>query len=179
MLHFFFHFLYVTWEGSTAGIEFVLKRFAMVIIPLFFELSFSQSKIYFFIKSYRLLLYICISRFLFCSHHWGDILSQLYSYTRESLVFLSEHDYEQNQVRKKQQRKIIWFNPPFNLDVSTNAAKTFLNLIEKHFPRSSKLHKIFNKNTVKVSYSCTQNMSQIIKGHNKDCSERNTRNSRV
>ena len=39
--------------------------------------------------------------------------------------------------------------------------------MEKHFPRSSKLHKIFNKNTVKVSYSCTQNMSQIIKGHNK------------
>ena len=101
------------------------------------------------------------------------------TYTRESLVFLSEHDYEQNKVRKKRQRKIIWFNPPFNLDVSTNVAKIFLNLIEKHFPRSSKLHKIFNKNIIKVSYSCTQNMSQIIKGHNKDCSERNTRNSRV
>ena len=76
-------------------------------------------------------------------------------------------NHEQNNVRRKRQRKIIWFNPPFNLDVSTNVAKIFLNLIEKHFLRSSKLHKIFNKNTVKVSYSCTQNMSQIIKGHNK------------
>ena len=38
-----------------------------------------------------------------------------------------------------------------------------LNIILKHFPCSSKLHKIFNKNTVKVSYSCTQNMSQINK----------------
>ena len=76
-------------------------------------------------------------------------------------------NHEQNNARRKRNRKIIWFNPPFNLDVSTNVAKIFLNLIEKHFPRSSKLHKIFNKNTVKVSYSCTQNMSQIIKGHNK------------
>ena len=74
-------------------------------------------------------------------------------------------NHEQSKVRKKRQRKIICFNPPFNLDVSTNMAKIFLNLIEKHFPSSSKLHKIFNKNTVKVSYSCTQNMSRIIKGH--------------
>ena len=76
-------------------------------------------------------------------------------------------NHKQNKTRRKRQRKIIWFNPPFNLYVSTNVAKIFLNLIEKHFPRSSKLHKIFNKNTVKVSYSCTQNMSQVIKGYNK------------
>ena len=44
----FFHFPYVTWDGSAVGIKFVFKRFDMVIMPLFFELSFSQSKIYFF-----------------------------------------------------------------------------------------------------------------------------------
>ena len=76
-------------------------------------------------------------------------------------------NHEQNNVRRKRQRKVIWFKPPFNLDVSTNMAKIFLNFIEKHFPRSSKLQKIFNKNIVKVSYSCTQNMLQIIKSHNK------------
>ena len=76
-------------------------------------------------------------------------------------------NHEQNNVRRKQQCKIIWFDPLFNLDVSTNMAKLFLNLIEKHFPHSSKLHKIFNKNNVKIICSCTQNMSQIIKGHNK------------
>ena len=47
-------------------------------------------------------------------------------------------------------------------------------MIEKHFPRSSKLHKIFKKNTVKVSYSCTQNISQIIKGHNKKIVKKET-----
>ena len=81
-------------------------------------------------------------------------------------------NHEQNNVRRKRQRKIIWFNPPVNLDVSNNLAKIFLNLIEKQFPRSSKLHKIFNKNIIKVSYSCTQTMSQIIKAHNKEINQK-------
>jgi len=68
--------------------------------------------------------------------------------------------------QKRRRRKIIWFNPPFNKSVSTNVAKKFLSLIDKHFPPSSKLNKIFNRNTVKVSYSCTENMEKIIKGHN-------------
>ena len=89
------------------------------------------------------------------------------------LTYISPNN-EQNNVRRKRQSKIIWFNPAFNLDVSTKMAKIFLNLIEKHFPRSSKLHKIFNKSTVKVSYSCTQNMSQIIKGHNKKIAQKET-----
>ena len=46
-------------------------------------------------------------------------------------------------------------------------AKRFLNLIDQHVPKSNKLHPIFNRNTVKVSYSCTQNMSCMIKSHNK------------
>ena len=83
-------------------------------------------------------------------------------------------NHEQNKVRRKRKRKTIWFNT-----LSTNAAKTFLNLIEKHFPRSSKLHKIFNKNTVKVSYSCTQKMSQIIKGHNKKMVQKETQEALV
>ena len=39
-------------------------------------------------------------------------------------------------------------------------------LIDKHFPKSHKLHKIFNRNNLKVSYSCTTNMANIIKSHN-------------
>ena len=42
-----------------------------------------------------------------------------------------------------------------------------LQLIGTHFPPANKLLKIFNGNIVKVSYSYTQNISQIIKGHNK------------
>ena len=69
--------------------------------------------------------------------------------------------------KKKRQRNIIWFNPPFSRAVSTNVAKRFLQLIDKHFPPSNKLHKVFNRNTIKVSYCCTQNVRNIITSHNK------------
>ena len=46
-------------------------------------------------------------------------------------------------------------------------SKTFLQLIAKHFLRSHKLHEIFDRNTVKVSYSCMTDMPKITKGLNK------------
>ena len=61
----------------------------------------------------------------------------------------------------------MWFNPRFSKSFSTNVAKTFLQLVTKHFPKSHKLYKILNRNTVKISYSCMNNMSKIIKEHNK------------
>ena len=70
-----------------------------------------------------------------------------------------------NNTKSKRKRKIIWFNPPFSKNVKTNVAKR-LNLMDKHFPPKHKLHKIFNRNNVKVSYSCTSNILMIIKGHN-------------
>ena len=51
-------------------------------------------------------------------------------------------------------------NPPFNINVATNVAKTFLTLIDKHFPKNRRLSKIFNRNTIKVSYSCLPNVKQ-------------------
>ena len=50
--------------------------------------------------------------------------------------------------------------------VKSTIGKTFLNLIKRHFPKTSKLHKIFSKNTVKVSYSCMSNMASILSSHN-------------
>ena len=63
-------------------------------------------------------------------------------------------------------RKMIYFNPPYNQNVSTNIAKIFLKFIDKHFPRTHRLHKIFNCNTIKVSYSCMNNVQQLIKKNN-------------
>ena len=39
-------------------------------------------------------------------------------------------------------------------------------MLDKHFPKKSKLHKIFNRSTVKVSYSTMPNVERIIKNHN-------------
>ena len=73
----------------------------------------------------------------------------------------------ENKTNKMQRkRKIIWFSPPFNKNATTNVSRRFLNLPEKNFPKEHKLHKIFNKNTLKVSYSYSLNMTQIINSHN-------------
>ena len=70
--------------------------------------------------------------------------------------FTLNYTYKKDiKEKRNRSRNIIWFNPPFNKNVSTNVAKQFLNLIDEHFPKSNKLHAIFNRNAVKVSYSCT------------------------
>ena len=69
--------------------------------------------------------------------------------------------------RRTRQRNIIWCNLPFSNNVQTNIGKTFLRLISKHFPKHHKYHSLFNKNNVKVSYSCTENLRSIINKHNK------------
>ena len=66
----------------------------------------------------------------------------------------------------KRRRNITWFNPPYSQNVSTDVARQFLKLIDRHFPKSHKYHKLFNRNTVKVSYSCMPNMGAIIASHN-------------
>ena len=68
--------------------------------------------------------------------------------------------------QSKRKRNIVWFNPPFNLQVKTNVGKHFLKLVDKHFPVNHPLHKVVNRNCVKVSYSCTPNIKTIIQTHN-------------
>ena len=69
--------------------------------------------------------------------------------------------------RRQRKRNILWYNPPFDLQVKTNIGKTFLLLIDKHFPPHHRLHKIINRKTVKISYSCMPNMASHIASHNK------------
>jgi len=45
--------------------------------------------------------------------------------------------------------------------------QAFLKLLDEEFPKGHVLHKIFNRNTVKISYSCMTNLKQNIEGHNK------------
>ena len=72
----------------------------------------------------------------------------------------------QESQPKARKRKVIWFNPPFDQSVSTNVAKKFLCLVDKHFPKHHRYHKLFNRNTIKVSYSCMPNVAAIISSHN-------------
>ena len=72
-----------------------------------------------------------------------------------------------NQRQQNRSRKIIWFNPPFSANVATNIGQQFLQLIDRCFPTGHVLRKIFNRNTLKLSYSCMPSIGRIIKSHNK------------
>ena len=72
-----------------------------------------------------------------------------------------------NTKAKNRKRKCIFYNPPFCESVKTKFGKLFLELLDKHFPKSNELHKIFNRNSIKISYCCSPNIKAIISGHNK------------
>ena len=72
-----------------------------------------------------------------------------------------------NKSAKNRKRNTIYFNPPFCQSVKTKIGKTFLRLVDKHFPKSNEYHKIFNRHTLKISYSCMSNMKTLILSHNK------------
>ena len=53
----------------------------------------------------------------------------------------NELQYTEKTVAKKRfrRRNVIWFNPPWNDEVSTYVAKKFLSMIDRHFPKASTL----------------------------------------
>ena len=74
------------------------------------------------------------------------------------------------KITKKSKRriKIIRINPPYSKNLNTNAGKAFLKLLKKHFPAIHILHKILNKNIVKIRYSSRKNINSVISSDNKN-----------
>ena len=54
-----------------------------------------------------------------------------------------------------------------------NIGKLFIKLVREHFPKKSKYHKIFNLNTLKLSYCCTTNVGNIKQHNSKVLSKTN------
>ena len=80
---------------------------------------------------------------------------------------ITENSETSSANRRRRGRKIIWFNPPYSRTVETDVGKQFLRLLDVHFPRHDPLHKIFNRNNVKVNYGCMPNIQASISSHNK------------
>ena len=79
-----------------------------------------------------------------------------------SFLHFKFFNFKYTSENKKRKRKVTLFNPHFSLNVNTNVWKIFLRLVKRHFPNENPLHKIFNKNTLKVSYSCMGNVSSVL-----------------
>ena len=52
------------------------------------------------------------------------------------------------------------------MEVVNNLGKEFFKLLKRNFPSGSPSHKIFNKNCVKLSYSCMPNINGMINKSN-------------
>ena len=72
-----------------------------------------------------------------------------------------------SKTKRSRKREIIWWNPPFSINVKTNIGGKFLALIDKCFPKEGPMGKIFNRSNLKISYSTCPNMKQVISAHNK------------
>ena len=52
------------------------------------------------------------------------------------------------------------------MNVKTSVGKEFLKLIETVFPPENPLHKLFTRQTLKLSYKCMPSMAHAISKHN-------------
>ena len=50
--------------------------------------------------------------------------------------------------------------------IGLEIGKEFLKLLDKHFDKNHPYHKIFNRKTIKISYSCMENFKTKILNHN-------------
>ena len=76
------------------------------------------------------------------------------------------HQNNNSKKKKNRRKEPIWFNPPYSMNVKTRVGKEFLSLLDRSFPPYHPLHKLFNRQTVKLLYKRMPNMAQAVSGHN-------------
>ena len=103
------------------------------------------------------------------SNHPPSIIKQLPLSVERRLSKLPSNEKNFNDSIPIYQEALIkaGYNHKLNLPYGKSHGKFFLSLIVKHFPPHHKLHKLFNRNNVKISYSCLPNIKSIINARNR------------
>ena len=83
------------------------------------------------------------------------------------------------KINKNRHKNIAWYNPPSCQLSNINIGKYFLRIISKNSKDGNSHSKVINKNNVKISYSCTNNISKIIDNHNKELINKINWNNKV
>ena len=100
-------------------------------------------------------------------------------YKKQDLNFQEPLTITPKTSKRNRRKKAIFFNAPFCASVKTNIGKEFFKIINKHFTQDHKYHNIFNRKTVKLSYSCMTNVKSIIQAHNRKIMEQDNVNVNV
>ena len=70
-----------------------------------------------------------------CNEQEFNKAKLLYEDALEKSGFSHKMEFKEYQkAPKKRKRNVIWFNPPYSKNVTTNIGKVFLKMINKHFP---------------------------------------------
>ena len=98
-----------------------------------------------------------------------DQAAPIYNQALRNSGFLENIQFSKRneEQRRHRRRKVIFYHPPWSNQIETKIGKSFLSLLDKHFPRGSDLFNYFNRQKVKVSYSNLPNVSRAIKGINR------------
>ena len=94
--------------------------------------------------------------------HYRDNLRQS-RYNKELTYKPADTNHQKHSNHK---RKIIWFNAPFSNDIFTKIGKSFLSLLDLNFQKNTIYNSTFNRNKIKVNFSCMQTIKPIINNHN-------------
>ena len=106
-----------------------------------------------------------------CNEEEFDKAKAPYSEALKKSGYSHELKFQENppatsSTTRRRRRNVLWFNPPYNGNVKTDIGRKFFKLLHKHFPPGHNLHKLINKNSVKLSYSCMPNVQRLIKSIN-------------
>ena len=96
----------------------------------------------------------------------------MYTAALEDAGYTEKINYDskinENEPSRNRKRNIIWHNPSYNKYVYANLGRVFLSLFDRQFCKQHKLSKILNRNSVKLSNSCTivaLEKEHIVKNH--------------
>ena len=85
------------------------------------------------------------------------------------LQFEEVNIFDMNEGSKKRRRRYkneFWYNPPWNMNVQTKIGESFLKALDSEIKPDNPLRKVFNRHTIKLSYSNMPNMSKVVSTHN-------------
>ena len=73
-----------------------------------------------------------------------------------------------NKKKRKRQRykHMFYFHPPHEDTVATKVGKRLLEILDRTIPPDHELYALLNRHTVKVGYSCMDNLKKKIQNHN-------------
>ena len=73
---------------------------------------------------------------------------------------------EGNKTRRRRYKNEFWYNPPWNMNVQSKIGEQFLKALDSEIKPDNPLRKVFNRHTIKISYSNMPNMARVISTHN-------------